>query len=258
MINIENLTVRFENAEVLKAISLDIPEGTWSCLVGPNGAGKTTLLRTMLGMQPYSGSIKYSGREIAKNKALNIAFVPQRPSIPASMSVAEYVMLGRAKLDGWGKESAHSRNIVHEMLEATQLLGMQGQLVNTLSGGEMQRVLIARALVQEPEVMLLDEPTSALDLHHQIAVLNKVEEIKATGVTIISTMHDITLGAMYAERIIIMQSGRVLLDGESQSVIHSPELRSAFDDRISVHLLENGRPVIIAAKRATGLEQGAI
>ena len=167
-------------------------------------------------------------------------------------------MLGRAKLDGWGKESAHSRNIVHEMLEATQLLGMQGQLVNTLSGGEMQRVLIARALVQEPEVMLLDEPTSALDLHHQIAVLNKVEEIKSTGVTIISTMHDITLGAMYAERIIIMQSGRVLLDGESQLVIHSPELRSAFDDRISVHMLENGRPVIIAAKRDNGLVDGVI
>jgi iron complex transport system ATP-binding protein len=114
------------------------------------------------------------------------------------------------------------------MLEATQLLGMQSQLVNTLSGGEMQRVLIARALVQEPEVMLLDEPTSALDLHHQIAVLNKVEEIKATGVTIISTMHDITLGAMYAERIIIMQSGRVLLDGESQSVIHSLRVLNSF------------------------------
>lgn len=249
MINIENLSVRFADREVLQSITLEIPEGTWSCLVGPNGAGKTTLLRTMLGMQPYSGSIKYNGREVAKNKALNIAFVPQRPSIPAAMSVAEYVMLGRAKLDGWGKESSHSRIIVHEMLEATQLLGMQSQLIQTLSGGEMQRVLIARALVQEPEVMLLDEPTSALDLHHQIAVLNKVEEIKATGVTIISTMHDITLGAMYAERIIIMQSGRVLLDGESQLVIHSPELRSAFDDRISVHLLENGRPVIIAAKR---------
>jgi iron complex transport system ATP-binding protein len=106
--------------------------------------------------------------------------------------------------------------------------------------------------------MLLDEPTSALDLHHQISVLNKVEEIKATGVTIISTMHDITLGAMYAERIIIMQNGRVLLDGESQAVIHSPELRSAFDDRITVHLLDNGRPVIIAAKRESGLGQGVI
>lgn len=258
MINIENLSVRFADRVVLQSITLEIPDGTWSCLVGPNGAGKTTLLRTMLGMQPYSGSIKFDGREIAKNKSLNIAFVPQNPAIPAAMSVAEYVMLGRAKLDGWGKESSHSRNIVHEMLEATQLLGMQGQLVSTLSGGEMQRVLIARALVQEPEVMLLDEPTSALDLHHQIAVLNKVEEIKATGVTIISTMHDITLGAMYAERIIIMQSGRVLLDGESQLVIHSPELRSAFDDRISVHLLENGRPVIIAAKRENGLVDGVI
>ena len=105
MINIENLSVRFEDREVLQSISLEIPEGTWSCLVGPNGAGKTTLLRTMLGMQSYSGSIKYDGREIAKNKSLNIAFVPQNPSIPAAMSVAEYVMLGRAKLDGWGKES---------------------------------------------------------------------------------------------------------------------------------------------------------
>lgn len=258
MINLENLSVRFDNREVLQSINLDIPEGSWSCLVGPNGAGKTTLLRTLLGMQPYSGSIKYNGREIAKTKSLNIAFVPQRPSIPAAMSVAEYVMLGRAKLDGWGKETSHSRQIVHDILEATQLLGMQGQLVNTLSGGEMQRVLIARALVQEPEVMLLDEPTSALDLHHQIAVLNKIEEIKAKGVTIISTMHDITLGAMYAERIIIMQNGRVLLDGESHSVIHSPELRSAFDDRISVHMLETGRPVIIAAKRESGLGEGVI
>ena len=121
MINIENLSVHYENKKGLQSISLEIPEGTWSCLVGPNGAGKTTLLRSMLGMQPYSGSIKYNGREIAKNKSLNIAFVPQRPSIPAAMSVAEYVMLGRAKLDGWGKESSPSRNTVQVILELTHL-----------------------------------------------------------------------------------------------------------------------------------------
>jgi iron complex transport system ATP-binding protein len=248
MIKVENLSVRFGSQIVLNEISLAIPIGTWSCLVGPNGAGKTTFLRTLLGMAPYSGSIKINDLEIAKNKSLNIAFVPQRPAIPAAMSVAEYVMLGRAKLDGWGKESSRSRKIVYEMLDATQLLGMQTQLVQTLSGGEMQRVLIARALVQEPEIMLLDEPTSALDLHHQISVLNKIEEFKNSGTTIISTMHDITLGAMYAERIIVLQDGQLLLDGESQEVIHSPELRRAFDDRISVHTLENGRPVIVAAK----------
>jgi iron complex transport system ATP-binding protein len=164
------------------------------------------------------------------------------------MSVSEYVMLGRSKRDGWGNESSASRKLVAEILKLTGLFGMQGQYVSQLSGGEMQRALIARALVQEPTLILLDEPTSALDLHHQIAVLNNIELLKDRGVTIISTMHDITLAAMYAEKIIVMQEGRVLLSGSSDSVIHSPELKSAFENRINVYTLESGRPVIVAKK----------
>ena len=114
----------------------------------------------------------------------------------------------------------------------------------------MQRALIARALVQEPTLILLDEPTSALDLHHQISVLNNIELLKERGVTIISTMHDITLAAMYAEQIVVMQEGRVLLNGTSDYVIHSPELKSAFENRINVYTLESGRPVIVATKEA--------
>jgi iron complex transport system ATP-binding protein len=125
---------------------------------------------------------------------------------------------------------------------------MRHQLVSQLSGGEMQRVLIARALVQEPELMILDEPTSALDLHHQISTLNHIEAMQKRGVTIVSTMHDITLGAMYAERIVIMQNGKVLLDGPANDVIHSNQLKSAFDDAITIHTLDNGRPVIVANK----------
>jgi iron complex transport system ATP-binding protein len=112
----------------------------------------------------------------------------------------------------------------------------------------MQRALIARALVQEPTLILLDEPTSALDLHHQIAVLNNIELLKERGVTIISTMHDITLAAMYAEKIVVMQEGKVLLHGTSDFVIHSPELKSAFENRINVYTLDSGRPVIVAKK----------
>ena len=112
----------------------------------------------------------------------------------------------------------------------------------------MQRALIARALAQEPELILLDEPTSALDLHHQIAVLNEIEELKKSGVTVISTMHDITLAAMFAERIIVMKEGKIILSGPSQDVIHSPELKSAYDNRIEVYTLENGRSVIVASK----------
>jgi iron complex transport system ATP-binding protein len=250
MIEIKNLSVRYGDFYALNHITLDIPRGTWTCLVGPNGAGKTTFLKTLLGNKAYDGSITIDGLEVYKNLR-NVAFVPQRPEIPAGMDVAEYVMLGRARLDGWGRESRTSRRLVQQILEQMQLAGMRHQLVSQLSGGEMQRVLIARALVQEPELMILDEPTSALDLHHQISTLNHIEGMQKSGVTIVSTMHDITLGAMYAERIVIMQSGKVLLDGPANDVIHSAQLKSAFDDAITIHTLDNGRPVIVANKAAS-------
>jgi iron complex transport system ATP-binding protein len=250
MIEIKNLSVRYGDFYALNHITLDIPRGTWTCLVGPNGAGKTTFLKTLLGNKAYDGSITIDGLEVYKNLR-NVAFVPQRPEIPAGMDVAEYVMLGRARLDGWGRESRTSRRLVQQILEQMQLAGMRHQLVSQLSGGEMQRVLIARALVQEPELMILDEPTSALDLHHQISTLNHIEGMQKSGVTIVSTMHDITLGAMYAERIVIMQSGKVLLDGPANDVIHSTQLKSAFDDAITIHTLDNGRPVIVANKTAS-------
>lgn len=249
MIEIKNVSVRYGDFYALNHITLDIPRGTWTCLVGPNGAGKTTFLKTLLGNKAYDGSITIDGLEVYKNLR-NVAFVPQRPEIPAGMDVAEYVMLGRARLDGWGRESRTSRRLVQQILEQMQLAGMRHQLVTQLSGGEMQRVLIARALVQEPELMILDEPTSALDLHHQISTLNHIEGMQKSGVTIVSTMHDITLGAMYAERIVIMQSGKVLLDGPANDVIHSTQLKSAFDDAITIHTLDNGRPVIVANKSA--------
>ena len=247
MIEIKNLSVRYGDFYALKQIDLDIPRGTWTCLVGPNGAGKTTFLKTLLGNKAYDGSITINGLEVYKNLR-NVAFVPQRPEIPAGMDVAEYVMLGRARLDGWGRESRTSRRLVQQILEQMQLSGMRHQLVTQLSGGEMQRVLIARALVQEPELMILDEPTSALDLHHQISTLDHIEGMQKSGVTIVSTMHDITLGAMYAERIVIMQHGKVLLDGPANQVIHSTHLKLAFDDAITIHTLDNGRPVIVANK----------
>ena len=248
MIVVEDVTIRLGNRTILENFSVDILAHTWTCLVGPNGAGKTTFLKALLGFTAYSGSLKDDGVEVFRNHQRNVAFVPQHPNIPVGMTVAEYVMLGRSKRDGWGRESIASRALVREILDLTQLYGLHRQYVSSLSGGEMQRALIARALAQEPNLILLDEPTSALDLHHQIATLNNIEVLKEKGVTIVSTMHDITLAAMYAERIVVIHEGRKLLDGPSQSVIHSPELREAFDNRINVFTLDSGRPVIVASK----------
>jgi iron complex transport system ATP-binding protein len=248
MISIQDLTVRFDGRDILTDINISIETGKWTCLVGPNGAGKTTLLKTLLGVYQYSGSVKDEGVEVYQNQDRNVAFVPQQPHIPAGMTVMEYVMLGRSKKDGCGRETKGGRDFVAQVLTQTQLFGMQHRFVAQLSGGEMQRALIARALAQEPKLILLDEPTSALDLHHQISVLNNIEILKEHGVTILSTMHDITLAAMYAEDIVVMLDGRVTLAGSASSVIHSPELRSAFDDRINVYTLDGGRPVIMANK----------
>ncbi|MEI6040944.1 MAG: ABC transporter ATP-binding protein [Actinomycetes bacterium] len=248
MIEIQDLTVRIGATEILEDLNLTIAANNWTCFVGPNGAGKTTLLKSILGSQSYAGSLKDDGVEVFNNHDRNVAFVPQHPQIPVGMSVTEYVMLGRAKRDGWGTESKESRALVVDTLKLTGLYGMQNQFITRLSGGEMQRALIARALVQQPELILLDEPTSALDLHHQIAVLNKIEILKEREVTIISTMHDITLAAMYADQIVVMKEGRILLSGSSDVVVHSDQLKEAFENRINVFTLDSGRSVILPNK----------
>lgn len=245
---VTDLTVRYGDKVVLDDLSLEIAAEKWTCLVGPNGAGKTTFLKVLLGLAPYSGSIQDKGVEVFKSHDRNVAFVPQHPQIPQGMTVAEYVMLGRSKKDGWGNESLASRSYVHKVLTQTNLFGMQDNLVTQLSGGEMQRALIARALAQQPDLILLDEPTSALDLHHQISVLNNIELLKEDGVTVISTMHDLTLAAMFAEHLVVLKAGKILLSGESQVVIHSSELKKAYDNRIDVYTLDSGRPVIVASK----------
>jgi iron complex transport system ATP-binding protein len=248
MIEIQDLTVRIGATEILKDLNLTIAANNWTCFVGPNGAGKTTLLKSILGSQSYAGSLKDDGVEVFNNHDRNVAFVPPHPQIPVGKSVTEYVMLGRAKRDGWGTESKESRALVVDTLKLTGLYGMQNQFITRLSGGEMQRALIARALVQQPELILLDEPTSALDLHHQIAVLNKIEILKERAVTIISTMHDITLAAMYADQIVVMKEGRILLSGTSDVVVHSDQLKDAFENRINVFTLDSGRSVILPNK----------
>jgi iron complex transport system ATP-binding protein len=248
MISLKDLTVRIGDKEILAGIDLNINAGRWICLVGPNGAGKSTLIKTLLGVIPYSGNAIEDGIEIFKNDKRQVGYIPQNPQIPLGMRIDEYVALGRRKVDGWAVESKRSRDLINETLKESGLWALRNRELNEISGGELQRVHIARVLVQEAKLLLLDEPTSALDLHHQISVLNSIERLKSNEVTIVSTMHDLTLAAMYADEIAVLSSGKLLNYGPAEEIVHGADLKEAFKNRINVFTLDSGNPVILPQK----------
>lgn len=248
MIVIDRLSARLDDRLVLDDVSLEIAEGAWTCLIGPNGAGKTTLLRALLGVLAYSGSIRVHGVERRGDAGLNVAFIPQRPEVPAGMTILEYVTLGRAKREGWGRESARGHAAVMAALERLRLVGMRDQFVTRISGGELQRVLIARVIAQEPDLVLLDEPTSALDLHHQVSALEVIEDLRGSGATIVSTMHDITLAAMYADRFALLSNGRMVADGDPATIVHSPRFAESYGQQVRVFMGDDGLPVILPSR----------
>lgn len=201
------------------------------------------MLRALLGNLPYSGSIQEDGIEIYGNHDREVSFVPQRPTIPDGMRLFEFVGLVISVRSG-----RIDRSKVLDVLQKVSLIGRVNSPVTELSGGEIQRALIARTLLQKPNLHLLDEPTSALDLHHQVELMNLFESMKSAGSTIVSTTHDISLATLYADQLIVMKSGSVLISGPTQSVIHSRTFTDAYEGNISVHTLESGRTVVVADK----------
>ena len=245
MIELRDISVAIGTKQILSDISMELGNGNWISLVGPNGAGKTTLLKVLLGVIPYGGSAHENSVEIYRNHNRSVAYIPQNPQIPNGMRVYEYVGLGTRKFDGWSRESKESSHLISDTLKDLGLWALREQMLNEISGGELQRAHLARILVQGANLVLLDEPTSALDLHHQIAVLNKLENLKREGVTIVSTMHDLTLAAMFADQIAVMSDGKLLKFGAASAMAHSPDLKVAFNNQISVYTLDSGNPVIL-------------
>lgn len=238
-IRVTNLSVTLSGRPVLTDINFEVPAGSWTAILGPNGAGKTTLLRALLGHQAHTGEVRFNTPDP------NIAFVPQRPEIPAFMTVAEYVALGRAPRDGWGAPTAHGQQTIDRVLEQLDLTELATHQLTKLSGGEQQRAVLARALVQEPDILLLDEPTTGLDLHHKAAFMDLIEGARRNGLTVISTLHDLTLAAAYAQHSVVLRSGKVTLAGPTASIITSTAFAAVFDNRIAVHRLPNNQLVVL-------------
>lgn len=242
---------------VLADVDLVVDRGDWVALVGPNGAGKTTLVQALAGLLPASGSISVAGHDPARAgrraMARSVAVMPQRPIVPDGTSVREFVLLGRTPhLPRFGTESARDRAVVHAVIERLSLGALANRRATELSGGELQRVVLARALAQEPQVLILDEPTSALDIGHQQHVLDLVETLRAQdGITVVAAMHDLTLAAHYSRRLVLLEAGRVLADGPPIEVLDPALLARVYGARVEI-LNRPGGPVVVPAASGSG------
>jgi iron complex transport system ATP-binding protein len=250
----KQVTVEAGGRRIVDGVSFTVEPGAWVSLLGPNGAGKTTLLRVLAGLRRFTGSVRLAGRELAelgrREAARQIALVPQTPVAPPAMSVGDYVLLGRTPHMGvLAREGAGDRAAAGDALVRLELAPLSERTLASLSGGELQRAVIARALAQSAPVLLLDEPTTALDIGHQQQVLELVDELRrADGLTVLAAMHDLTLAAQYGDRIILVDGGRVLAEGDAGDVLTEQRIASLYGATVRV-VHGDGAPAVVPVRR---------
>ncbi|MGW0043046.1 ABC transporter ATP-binding protein [Rhodococcus sp. NPDC003348] len=257
MITCRGLRVDLGRTTVLDGVDLTVAQGEWVAIVGPNGAGKTTLLHALAGLVPATGEARVDGHDPARTPrrvmSRTVALMPQRPVVPEGVSVHELITLGRTPhLSRFGTETPHDREIVDDLLHRLELRALASRAVTALSGGELQRVVLARALAQQPRVLLLDEPTSALDIGHQQQVLDLVQALRlADGLTVVAAMHDLTLAGQYGRRVVMLADGGVVADGTPAEVLTAERIGAVYDARVEV-LDRPGGPVVLPVGPSAG------
>ncbi len=240
LIELSNIEFSYERENgdhfKLKDISLEINSGEFVVILGPNGSGKSTLLKLISGViSPGKGAVSLAGRTVKKMTpkeiARLIAFVPQDTFTIFPFSVYEIVMMGRTPyLNLFGMENETDHQIVADALEMVGITHLKNKGINEVSGGEAQRAFLARALVQQPKIILLDEPNAHLDIKHQIAFFDLLKKLnREEGLTVIAISHDLNLSAYYAERAILMQNGEVFMDDSKDRVLTENNIKKIFD-----------------------------
>lgn len=226
-LEIYGIRFSYDGRPVLNEVTFSVKEGEVVGLIGPNGSGKTTLIKCIDRiLKPKAGVVLVDGRGMGtmtlQERSWLMAYVPQSAHSVFSSTVFETVLLGRKPYISWGL-SQRDKEVVSQ---AIYLMGLENYTLrqfNELSGGERQKVLITRALVQEPEILLLDEPTSNLDLRHQIEVLNIIRRVaREKGMTVLMVMHDLNLAARFSDRLILLREGKVW-DGGTPAEVLTPE-----------------------------------
>lgn len=256
------VTASYNGTTVLRGVDLEVAPGELVALIGPNGSGKTTLLRVVAGLHPGGGEVLIDGRATGslghRERALRLAVVPQTPVVPSGMTVLDYVLLGRNPHIGyWSTESPADVAVALEFMRRLDLAGFERRVMSTLSGGESQRAVLARALTQEAGAILLDEPTAALDLGHRQQVLEHVDLLRRErGIAVLSAVHDLTLAAQFADRLVLLDEGRVAAEGAPRDVLTEERLTTHYSANVSVLTDADGNPVV-APRRSRDQEMPA-
>jgi len=246
LLRIDNLSAGYYGEDIIKSVSLDVYESDFIGIIGPNGSGKTTLLRLCSKiLRPRKGGIYFENKDIfvmdLKEFCRKVAFVAQDILTSFSFSVSELVLMGRIPhLKRLQFETKNDIRIAEKALELTGSQGLKDKMIDELSAGERQRALIARALAQEPVLLLLDEPTSHLDIGHQIQVMDLLKRLnRGSNLTIVMVLHDLNLASAYCNRICLLDNGSVFKEGKPEEVLTYKNIESVYKTIVLV----NNNPV---------------
>jgi iron complex transport system ATP-binding protein len=242
LLKITDVSAGYAKENVLRDISLDVNEGDFLGLIGPNGSGKTTLLRLATRiLQPHKGTITLYQKDIhtmpLKEFCRNVAFVAQDMGTNFSFTVMEIVLMGRIPhLKRLQFETRKDIGIAERVLEVTDTLHLKDKLIDELSAGERQRVIIARALAQEPKLLFLDEPTSHLDIGHQIQILDMLKNLnRSRDLTIVMVQHDLNLAGGYCNRIALLSGGSLYKNGIPDEVLTYQNIEAVYNTVVLVN-----------------------
>lgn len=247
MLSLQNVNAGYKGIDVIYNISFSLKEGENLCILGPNGCGKTTLIRAISGLIPHEGSIKIDGVDINKMKradvAAKIAVLSQISTIYFSYSIYETVLLGRylhMKGRTFKEPSLKDKEYTDKCLKAVGLYSIRHKQINELSGGQLQRVYLARTLAQEPDIILLDEPTNHLDLKHQAELIDFLKDwSKFEGHSVIGVMHDLNLAIKLSDKVLVLDKGRMAAYGKATDVFSSNLLNQVYDMNITEYMVDS-------------------
>ena len=250
-LTLAGVALRLGARAVLDGVDLAVAPGEVVGLIGRNGAGKTTLLRIAAGtLAADAGRVLLDDHAIdayeRRARARHVALVPQDTQVPFPFSVAELVLMGRTPHLGFlGFENAHDLDVAQRAMERMGIAALADRAVPTLSGGERQLAIVARALAQQPSLLLLDEPTAFLDLRHRLEVLTVVRELAAGGASALVVSHDLGTAARVCDRLVLLADGRILADGPPRAVLSPDTLRAGFGIDAEIVDARDGTPLVV-------------